>query len=189
MISRTQDGAPPDRPLPSLLVPLRALVRYIRLMALRIRTTASLEMGKNVRIGPGSVLNAPEFICLGDNVGVGREFHLETNLTVGNDVLISSRVAIIGNDHPFDDPGATVFSQGRAQASHVTLGGDNLIGFGTTIVGTVNIGRGCIVGAGALVASDLPVDTVCVGIPARPIRARYPDRPRVGDAPTSAHVR
>jgi acetyltransferase-like isoleucine patch superfamily enzyme len=109
---------------------------------------------------------------------------LETNLTVGNDVLISSRVAIVGDDHLFDDPGATVFSQGRGPAQHVTLGGDNLIGFGATIVGTVTIGRGCIVGAGALVASDLPPDTVCVGIPARPIRARWRDRQPVGD-PTS----
>ena len=139
---------------------------------LRMRTTASLDVGDNVRFGSRSVLNAPEFIHLGNNVRVGRDFHLETNLTVGNDVLISSRVAIVGNDHLFDDPRATVFSQGRGPVQHVTLGGDNLIGFGATIVGTVSIGRGCIVGAGALVASDLPPDTVCVGIPARPIRPR-----------------
>lgn len=165
-------GTAPDRPLPAVLVPLRGLVRTLRVAALRMRTTASLQMGDNVSFGARSVLNAPNFIHLGDNIRVGRDFHLETNLTVGDDVLISSRVAIVGNDHPFDDPETTVFSQGRAPAHHVTLGGDNLIGFGATIVGTVDIGRGCIVGAGALVASDLPSYTVCVGIPARPIRSR-----------------
>ena len=118
----------------------------MRLVALRMRTTAALDIGDNVRFGPHAALNAPEFIRLGDNIRVGRDFHLETNLTVGNEVLISSRVAIVGNDHPFDAPEATVFSQGRGPAHHVVLGGDNLIGFGTTIVGTVNIGRGCIVG-------------------------------------------
>jgi acetyltransferase-like isoleucine patch superfamily enzyme len=171
----------PDRPLPALLVPLRSVLRGVRLAALRARTTASLDVGDNVRFGAHCVLNAPEFIHLGNNIRVGREFHLEANLTVENDVLISSRVAIVGDDHLFDDPRATVFSQGRGPAHHVTLGGDNLIGFGATIVGTVTIGRGCIVGAGALVASDLPPDTVCVGIPARPIRARWPDRHPVGD--------
>lgn len=178
----------PDRPLPPLLVVLRSVVRTVRLAALRLRTTASMKVGDNVRFGAHSVLNAPEFIHLGDNIRVGRDFHLETNLTVGDDVLISSRVAIVGDDHPFDDPGATVFSQGRGPAHHVTLGGDNLVGFGATIVGTVSIGRGCIVGAGALVASDLPPDTVCVGIPARPIRARWRDAQQVRE-PTSSDAR
>jgi acetyltransferase-like isoleucine patch superfamily enzyme len=174
------DTSAPDRRLPSGLVPLRAVVRRMRVAALRLRATSSLEIGENVRFGARSVLNAPDFVRLGDNIRIGRDFHLETNLTVANDVLISSRVAIVGNDHPFDAAAATVFSQGRAPASHVVLGGDNLIGFGVTIVGSVSIGRGCIVGAGAVVASDLPPFTVCVGVPARAIRERYPD---------AAHIR
>ena len=189
MITRGQHGLVPDRPMPWPLVPLRVAVRRVRLVGLRMRTTAALDIGDNVRFGPHAALNAPEFIRLGDNIRVGGDFHLETNLTVGNEVLISSRVAIVGNDHPFDVREATVFSQGRGPAHHVVLGGDNLIGFGTIIVGTVNIGRGCIVGAGALVASDLPAYTVCVGIPARPIRSRYPDGERTDDLMASDRQR
>ena len=78
----------------------------------------------------------------------GRGVHIETALDIGDDVLISSYVGFVGNDHPFDDPTKTVFSQGRATQASIRLDGDNLIGFGTVIVGNVTIGRGAIIGAG-----------------------------------------
>jgi serine O-acetyltransferase len=66
---------------------------------------------------------------------------------------------------------------------HVTLGGSGkkgvdrhpqvgngvLLGAGATLLGPVQVGDGCQVGAGTLVISNLPSHSVAVGVPARVI--------------------
>jgi acetyltransferase-like isoleucine patch superfamily enzyme len=99
--------------------------------------------------------------------------HIETALEIGDDVLISSYVGFVGNDHPFDDSTTTVFSQGRATQSTIRLEGDNLIGFGAVIVGNVTIGKGAIIGARSVVTRDVPPNTVSYGTPAKVRRQRY----------------
>jgi acetyltransferase-like isoleucine patch superfamily enzyme len=106
-------------------------------------------------------------------VRFGRGVHIETALEIGNDVLISSYVGFVGNDHPFDDPTKTVFSQSRATQASIRLDGDNLIGFGTVIVGNVTIGRGAIIGARSVVTRNVPPNTVTYGAPAKVQRLRY----------------
>ena len=96
-----------------------------------------------------------------------------TNAVIGDDVMISASVAFIGNDHAFDNPHETIQSQGHLPQATVRLRGNNLIGYGTIILGNVTIGRGTIVGAGSLVTKDLPPGVVCVGRPARPVKSRY----------------
>ncbi|MGE0544875.1 MAG: DapH/DapD/GlmU-related protein [Dehalococcoidia bacterium] len=132
-----------------------------------------LQVGENVFFGANTVLLPPDFARFSKNVAVGRGFHLEANVAVGPDVLFSSHVAIIGNDHSFDDPSSSIYWQGRNEPSIVYIEGDNLIGFRTTIIGNVRIGKGCIVGACSVVTTDLPPNTVCVGAPARPVRPRF----------------
>lgn len=89
-------------------------------------------------------------------------------------MLISSGVSFVGNDHRFDIPGKSIIWGGRLPASTIIVEGDNLIGFGVTIVGDVRIGKGAIVGAGAVVTRDLPPGMICVGVPAKPIKPRWP---------------
>jgi maltose O-acetyltransferase len=43
---------------------------------------------------------------------------------------------------------------------------------GTCVLPGVTIGEGCVVGAGSVVATDLPDFTVSVGNPARVVRER-----------------
>jgi acetyltransferase-like isoleucine patch superfamily enzyme len=111
-------------------------------------------------------------VVIGRDVYIGRDFFCEADLIVGDSVLISSRVAVVGDDHPFDDGSLLITEQQRATSSLVRVEGDNLIGHGSIIIGSVTIGRGAIVGAGSLVSRDLPPDTICVGRPAKPIRRR-----------------
>ena len=164
----------PDRPIPKYLRIVREVLRYKRKIIIRIRLRNRIQWGKNVMFGKKIELRPPGFILIGDNVSIGPWFLSETNAKIGSDVLISSKVSFIGNDHKFDKPNTSIFFSGRLPASTVILEGDNLIGYGTIIVGNVTIGKGCIVGAGSLVTKDLPAYYVCAGVPAKPLRKRYP---------------
>jgi acetyltransferase-like isoleucine patch superfamily enzyme len=166
----------PFRPVSLWLRIPRAAARYLRNRYLMLRSGNRLKLGRNVVFGPGSYILSPDFARFGNNVAVGAFFQLEQNLQVGDDVLISSHVTVIGNDHPFDDPSHTVYSAPRNPASTVIIEGDNLIGLGVTIIGNVRIGKGCIIGARSVVTRDMPPYTVCYGMPARPVRERFPKR-------------
>jgi acetyltransferase-like isoleucine patch superfamily enzyme len=54
----------------------------------------------------------------------------------------------------------------------ITIGDDCWIGNRATILDGVRIGRGCVIGAAAVVTRDLPEFSVAVGVPARIVRDR-----------------
>jgi hypothetical protein len=56
----------------------------------------------------------------------------------------------------------------------VTIGHDVWIGHGATILPGVSIGTGAVVGAGAVVSKDVAPFTIVGGVPAKPIRERFP---------------
>jgi acetyltransferase-like isoleucine patch superfamily enzyme len=131
--------------------------------------------GRAISMARGVDIRSPHYFELGDHVSIGKNFTCEADTRVGSHVLISSNVSIIGNDHPFADRSITVYDSPRLDDSSIEIGSDVLIGFGTIIVGTVHIGDGCIVGAGSVVVRDLPPYTICAGVPAKPLKPRYPD--------------
>lgn len=148
-------------------------VRIARKIGACLRSPGRIRIGRNAVLGPAVRVARGRMLQAGDRVSIGRSFECMTNAVIGDDVMISANVAFVGNDHAFDDPSETIQTQGLLPVSTVRVEGDNLIGFGSIIVGNVTISRGVIVGAGSLVTSDLPPDTICVGRPARPIRSRY----------------
>jgi chloramphenicol O-acetyltransferase type B len=164
---------PPDRHLSGLLALLRPVLHKGRVMRARLLYQGTLTIGKDFTMGSGLVLATEGPINIGDRVRLGRGVHIETALEIGDDVLISSYVGFVGNDHPFDEPTKTVFSQGRAKQATIRLEGDNLIGFGAVIVGNVTIGRGAIIGARSVVTKDVPPNTVSYGSPAKVSRPRH----------------
>ena len=50
---------------------------------------------------------------------------------------------------------------------HPKVGNGVLLGAGASVLGNVQLGEGCQVGAGTLVISDLPSHCVAVGVPAK----------------------
>ena len=57
----------------------------------------------------------------------------------------------------------------------IVLGNDVWIGYEAVIMAGVTIGDGAIIGPRAVVTKDVPPYTVAGGIPAKPIKKRYPE--------------
>lgn len=57
----------------------------------------------------------------------------------------------------------------------IVVGNDVWIGYEAVILSGVKIGDGAIVGARAVVTKDVPPYTIVGGVPAKPIRKRFPD--------------
>jgi acetyltransferase-like isoleucine patch superfamily enzyme len=161
------------RPVPAPLAAMRGAVRRGRRVRSRaMNPTASLSFGRDSVIGPGAKLLCPSSADIADEVSIGASFHCETNLVIGSGSVISSRVAIVGNDHDLSDPAVTPFRSKRNPPASVSIGAGCFIGFGVTIVGSIRIGDGAVVGAGAVVVRDVEPWTVVAGVPARLVRHR-----------------
>lgn len=94
-------------------------------------------------------------------------------ITIGDDVLLGPKVAILSGGHEFRGAGL-IREQGPTLAEVVVA--DNVwIGAHAVILPGVHIGSGAVVAAGAVVTHDVPERHVAMGVPAtsRPI-----DRPR-----------
>ena len=57
----------------------------------------------------------------------------------------------------------------------IVIGNDVWIGYEAVIMAGVTLGDGAIIGARAVVTKDVPPYTVAGGIPAKPIKKRYPE--------------
>jgi len=57
----------------------------------------------------------------------------------------------------------------------IVIGNDVWIGYEAVIMAGVHIGNGAIIAARAVVTKDVPPYTIVGGVPARPIRKRFPD--------------
>ncbi|MGE0453013.1 MAG: DapH/DapD/GlmU-related protein [Vicinamibacteria bacterium] len=92
-------------------------------------------------------------------------------IVVGNDVLISPGAVITSHQHTFRDPDREMRSQPIAFGK-VTIEDDVWIGANAVILPGVRLGRGCVVGAGAVVTRDVAERGIAVGVPARVTRER-----------------
>lgn len=160
----------PDKPVSTPIRLLRDIVRQVRMRALQLRTGGRLVYGSNAYIAKGADLYIPEAAVMGKNVSIGAHFTAQTNFYIGDECLLSSNVSFIGNDH--DVYGRSAYFSGRNPPSKIVLVGNNFIGYGATIVGSITIGRDAVVGAGAVVVADVEAGVVVGGVPARLIKRR-----------------
>jgi phosphonate metabolism protein (transferase hexapeptide repeat family) len=70
-----------------------------------------------------------------------------------------------------DDQG---FFDWRAE-NGIVIGHDTWIGHGAVIMPGVRVGNGAIIGSNAVVTRDVPDFAIAVGVPAKPIKQRFPD--------------
>lgn len=121
----------------------------------------TIEIGNEVSIGTGAVFLAPN-----------------SGITIGNKVLIGTNVTIRGGNHTIDRFGQFIYDvtdelKNKWDDAPVIIEDDVWIGANVTILMGVRIGRGCVVGAGAVVTKDIPPYSIAIGVPARVIKLRF----------------
>jgi serine O-acetyltransferase len=101
---------------------------------------------------------------LGSGVTLG---HHGLGVVVHDNVVLGARVHLWHN--------VTLAVRAKPGSEHrIVVGDDVMIGAGATVItprlGSVHIGAGARIGAGAVVTSDVAPGTTVVGVPARPLR-------------------
>ena len=109
-------------------------------------------------------------ITIGDDVGMsGCTISAHKAVSIGNNVLIGSGALISDSDaHPLDLMARRNGEEGRAKP--IAIEDDVFIGARAIVLKGVRIGRGAVIGAGAVVSKDVPPFSIAVGNPARVVR-------------------
>ena len=152
------------------------------------------QAGHGLQVGPGVVLKHPETIEVGHSVFIGAQAMIQGRFDgtcrIGNHVWIGPHAYFDARDLVIEDyvgwgPGAKVL--GSSHTGHpidypiiateleikpVVIGYGADIGTNATILPGVHIGAHSIVGAGAVVTTDVAEYAVVAGVPAKFIRLR-----------------
>lgn len=92
-------------------------------------------------------------------------------LRIGRNVQIAANCGFYPYNHGFR-PGEDVARQALETRGGILVEDDVWIGYNATVLDGVRIGRGAVIGAGAVVTHDIPEDAIAVGVPARVVRLR-----------------
>jgi acetyltransferase-like isoleucine patch superfamily enzyme len=93
------------------------------------------------------------------------------NIKIGENCMIAAHSGIYSNNHIFSDPTVLIREQGTTNKG-ITIEDDCWLGTGVKVMDGVTIGRGSVIGAGAVVTKDIPPYSVAVGVPAKVISQR-----------------
>ncbi|HEU4684706.1 MAG TPA: CatB-related O-acetyltransferase [Nitrospira sp.] len=96
-------------------------------------------------------------------------------VSLGRYVMLGPNVAVVGNDHVTSRPGVPVIFAGRPALKETVIEDDVWVGIGAVVMAGVRIGRGAIIGAGAVVTKDVLPYEIHAGVPARKVGDRFPE--------------
>jgi len=118
-------------------------------------------------------------IFVGHNVSLGLRPILMAALSeikIGNNVMFGPEVVVIGGGHNISVPGrfmAAVHVKTGNEDLGVVIDDDVWVGSRAVLLRGVHVGRGAIVGAGAVVTKSVPPYAIVSGNPARVVRFRW----------------
>ena len=111
------------------------------------------DIADDVFLSQGTIICSGCILCVKANVG---------------SFSICDRRTMIGHDSVIDD--YVTIHPGSIISGNVHVGTGTLIGSGATVIQGLNIGQESVIGAGATVITDIPANSVSVGVPAKVIK-------------------
>lgn len=133
------------------------------------------SIGENVIIQKGCVFGQPHEIEIGNNVFINKNVMFlnsqEAGIKLGDFVIIGPNVVFITDSIDYRNITKPMCYSHKFHKS-IEVGSDVWIGTNAVILPGVKIGKGSIVGAGAVVTKDVSPFTVVAGVPAKVIKYR-----------------
>jgi len=136
-----------------------------------------ISIGRNVFFQRGlwlyccGVQNLKSSLSIGSGCVFGYNNHITCvgSVRIGDDVLTANNVYISDNIHGYEDITTPVIKQPVIYKRSVEIGSGAWIGENVCIIGA-NVGKNSVIGANAVVTSDIPDYAIAVGIPAKVIK-------------------
>lgn len=134
-------------------------------------------LGEGVHIYRGTIIE----IGRGGNVVIGDHTHIQANCNIkgflgstriGRNVQIAPHCGFSPYEHGYDNLGQDIREQDITSAGDIVVEDGVWLGLSVQVLDGVIIGRGTVVGAGAVVTRPLPPESIAAGVPARVIRRR-----------------
>ena len=170
----------------------RSITAFLRFRGIEFGSDAMIDPGCRIQRGVagdqiGRITSGPQLRCSqgvilnahGGSIDLGSRVYLgpytviygHGGVTIGDNCLIAMHCSILSSNHTVSPPGTPIYTQPDVLLP-TKIGADVWLGANVTVIGGVTIGDGCVVGAGSVVTSDLPPNSIAVGVPARVIRER-----------------
>jgi acetyltransferase-like isoleucine patch superfamily enzyme len=126
------------------------------------------ELGQGVELNPwGGRIRLGKRVFVGPYVVVYGHGGVE----IGENTLISMHCRILSSNHTVPPRDAIIRNE-RDILLPTKIGRDCWLGAGVTVLGGVEVGDGCVVGAGTVVTKNLPSHSISHGVPARVVGER-----------------
>jgi galactoside O-acetyltransferase len=148
-----------------------------RHLKLHITPGSNFKIDDGITFGKGVLITARSggFVSIGANTTFNQDVIVNADLggriEIGPNCLIGPRVIFRSANHMFNDRSSLIKNQGH-KFDDIVLEEDVWIGANVVILPGVRIGKGCVVGAGAVVTKNLPDFSICWGVPAKPHKFR-----------------
>jgi acetyltransferase-like isoleucine patch superfamily enzyme len=132
----------------------------------------SVILDREVHIHRGTIIEVGQ----GSKVTIGQETHIQANCTlngylgsihIGRYVMIAQGCGFYPYQHKVDDLSQPMCHQKLISKGDIVIEDDVWLGARAQVMDGVHIGRGAIIGAGAVVTRNVPPYAVAVGVPAR----------------------
>jgi maltose O-acetyltransferase len=146
--------------------------RFAYWVRMKLVSRIFFRCGKDVIIKSRAYFGNGEHVTIGDRSQLGKNMRAESDLQLGDDVVMGPDVVIMSSSHAFDSVDLPVNQQGGRPRRPVTIGNDVWIGTRVIILPGIQIGNHAIIGAGSVVTKNVPPLAIVAGNPAKVIRFR-----------------
>ena len=157
--------------------------RIIR-FPISIRGRKHINLGSRLTTGVGcrleaySDFNNGKTLIFGNNIQINDYVHITAmrKVTIGNNVLMASKIYISDCTHGYYDGGDNDSSPAESpinrkyKISEVLIEDNVWLGESVAVLPGVKIGKGSIIGANSVVTKNIPKNSIAVGSPAKVIK-------------------